>query len=90
MKYRKKTTVVEAEQWDGIQPLDGVTVEPSPGMKLLRAVFTSKGRKVYLKTGDWLVRDQDGKLSRCRAEVFEDTYESAETPLTTQETMRAE
>lgn len=87
-RYRKITTEVEAIQWTGdnataviafagtnFVPLD----EPcDDDADATASVFESRHWTwALIHTGDWIIRDAAGQLSRCREWEFPETYEAA-------------
>lgn len=85
MKYRRKTTIIEAVQYRGnlsIIPrgvcrkacLDGEWVKPH--------VHTMHNNQaVILEDGDWILPEPDGiHFYPCKPEIFSATYEAVEHP----------
>ena len=83
-KYRKKPVVVEAVQWTGYNDSE---VEQFTGYgvahhsKMLNSAELSPWASVGqldIYIGAYIVRDADGKLTRCAPEIFEKNYEVVE------------
>jgi hypothetical protein len=71
-KYRKKPLIVEAEQWFPGKRVEGVQKD----FANLNYVITVSEQRVYLKPGDWIIKESDGiHYYPCDAAVFERTYE---------------
>lgn len=85
-KYRKKPVVVKAEQFtqeheDGFlyhdEPLPtGVTFTRFDNGLSAFLVTTIHGQETYVKVGDWIIQEPDGKhYYPCKPDIFEATYE---------------
>jgi hypothetical protein len=74
MKYRRRPTIVEAEQWFPGKDVPGVQQENAGGLNPgLFYVDTVNGR-TYPAAGDWVITECDGKRSLCKPDVFDATY----------------
>jgi hypothetical protein len=72
MKYRKKSIIVEAEQWFPDKPVDGV-VFPST-IKGCGWIETLEGGHV-VSPGDWIVTGIKGEKYPVKPHIFDITYE---------------
>lgn len=88
MKFRKKSVVIDAFQW---QP--GVPASDSPswyreactaqmiwGVLSGGCLIRSPDGTQFAKPGDWILRDSKGNLHRCKPDIFAATYEPADVP----------
>lgn len=86
MKYRKKPIVVEAVRYskDSI----AVTLDFVPADKIW---YSSGVNDYYIKTlegdhkcseGDYIIKGVTGEFYPCKPDIFEQTYESADKPVT--------
>lgn len=89
-KYRKKTVVVEATQWDP----DSLTEQPEPhkpdrlgviwqycptGHVASGIVTTIHGQEAEVAIGDWIIKEPDGiHHYPCKPDIFKATYEKVE------------
>lgn len=80
MKYRKKPVVIEAVQWTGI-------ITPDVERLLGKANVLPKGTSLLIPTmegvmearqGDYIIRGVNGELYPCKPDIFNKTYELAE------------
>ncbi len=85
-KFRKKPIVVEAEQWFLGKLVDGVgivrmriRVGDKEHSDQYGCIETPKGVR-RIEEGDWIITDADGKVSFCKPDIFEKTYEPVEAP----------
>lgn len=82
MKFRKKPVVIEAEQYrkDAKIAPCGVCTDPQPQCSKHPHVHTMHDNQIVrLKDGDWIIPEPDGiHFYPCDAEVFANTYVSAE------------
>jgi len=78
MKYRRKVTEVECEQYLGPEslPIRGVF----PGYPdSADYVVTIHGQPTPVAPGDWIMPEPDGEhFYPCKPEIFEATYEPVE------------
>jgi len=92
-KFRKKPVVVEAEQWFPGKHVDGVgTVrfKTDDGQEHVSAwIFTLEGR-MEVSPGDWIITGVRGEKYPCKPDIFEATYEPADTPPTDSSAAKAE
>ena len=81
MRYRRRPTTIEAEQYLGLDqhPLPrGVRVSYS-GPKPVAYVITIHGQVTPVQPGDWIMPEPDGEhFYPCKPDVFEATYEPVE------------
>ena len=90
-KYRKKPVVVEAEQWFPGKHVDGVvqigknaeTGKPVYGVHTLEGVLACS-------PGDYIITGVKGEKYPCKPDIFEATYEPADTPPTDSSAAQAE
>ena len=88
MKYRKKTVLVEAEQWwpnkvvAGVYPGLTYTVEDADGERIINEgwyVITIHGDEIKVAPGDWVITEPDGVHHYpCKPDIFAATYEAVE------------
>lgn len=94
MKYRKKPVVIEAEQlndrglmgsdwfWDAVS--DNKIITHNFGKMCPEDAYceieTLEGT-MTARTGDYIIQGIDGEIYPCKPEIFEKTYESAESPV---------
>ena len=72
MKYRRRPTIVDAEQWQPGKDIPGVQMDIDLGA----FVVTVHRQRVYLQPGDYVVQEPDGKYYYpVQDEIFEATYE---------------
>lgn len=84
MKYRKKPVVIEAVQWDGMK-VSEVTDWVETALEdntLFRMgcdviVSTLEGQ-MKASVGDYIIKGVNGELYPCKPDIFEKTYEQAE------------
>jgi len=91
MRFRKKPVIIEAIRWDGSNKnelLNFANTGPAP---MWGDDFKIGGTKVYINTlegemiantGDWIIRGVNGEFYPCKPDIFEKTYEKAETKFT--------
>ena len=71
MKYRKRSLIVEANQFDGETRLDGVSWNSS----YQAYVTTIHNQKVFIEKGDWILPEPDGKhYYPVKDDIFKATY----------------
>lgn len=81
-KFRKKSKVIEAEQFFYDKPpIDGVFYpEVSADGKTYIGdayVVTVHNQRVYLQNGDWILPEPDGEhFYPCKPDIFADSYEA--------------
>ena len=81
MRYRKKSVVIDATQYDG--SVDSVArfmpssyyVWDAVGATL--EIFTDEGT-MTAKPGDWIIKGIKGEFYPCKPDIFAATYEPAE------------
>jgi hypothetical protein len=81
-KYRNKSVVIEAIQYDGenlkeIMKFIGLNREPPPieGMTLI--ISTLEG-SMHASVNDYIIRGIKGEFYPCKPDIFEATYEKIE------------
>ena len=80
-KYRKRPVVIEAVQWDGdldtvgrILKWLGASGSYSPTLNRFE-INTLEGTMVA-NLGSYIIKGVEGEFYPCRADIFEQTYES--------------
>jgi hypothetical protein len=81
-KYRQKSTIIEAVQFNPEQQPwpEGVVAwkgGPSHGDESYGYITTPTGRE-HVHAGDWIVRGESGTLHICKDVLFQGTYEPVE------------
>ena len=80
MRFRKKPVVIEAVRFDGtmtsIEPLNIPDCSQELGSKTLQ-IPTLEG-EMTAQPGDWIIRGVNGEFYPCKPDIFEKTYEFAE------------
>ena len=79
MKYRKKSVVIEAMQWDGKDLLElssfvGDALLIAHGAVMIR---TLEG-DLRVSRGDYIIKGVQGEFYPCKPDIFEKTYEACE------------
>jgi len=80
--YRKKTTPIFAEQFDGVRRIDGVVISPvleytkENPTGVYGQIDTPDGVMTCI-VGDWILTDAKGGRYPCKPSLFEATYERA-------------
>lgn len=84
-KFRKKSLVIEAEQFDEkdcLSPNGGrwpKGVLRDPGENQPFYVITIHGQRAFLADGDWILPEPDGDhFYPCKPDVFAERYELVE------------
>jgi hypothetical protein len=77
MKFRKKPVVIEAEQFfPETQPLPFADKGACSLDGLEWYVMTAHGQKTYIKPGDWIIPEPDGRgFYPVKPDIFAATYE---------------
>lgn len=89
MKFRRKPTIVEAEQWFPGKEVEGVRRIPAHRADLTktRGIFIDRPERHVVDTlsgpvdvafGDWIITGVMGEKYPCRQDIFELTYERIE------------
>ena len=89
MKYRKKTVVIEAFQYDGdLQYRNGTWYVPNWAVKAFNeGIMYYKDSELYIETlegnhhvsvGDFIICGVNGELYPCKPDIFEKTYEAVD------------
>lgn len=73
MKYRRRPVVIEAEQITWGKKLPEGVWQDDEGLY----IDTLEGR-MRCQNGDWIITGVRGERYACRADIFEETYESAD------------
>lgn len=76
-KYRKKPGIIEAEQWQSFQHKLDIKEERLHYCESCNAFGETHGwiDTMRICSGDWVIKDSNGKLSICKPDIFEQTYE---------------
>jgi hypothetical protein len=80
-KYRKKFVIIEAEQFRGFYDTpypNGVEMEDNsndPTKERYLFFVTTRGQKVYIERGDWIITEPDGIRYQCKPDIFAAIYE---------------
>lgn len=87
-QYRKRPVVIDAVRWDGTDhgtynvmkfcASDDVCHVVGPGEEQSIEIATLEGR-MTASVGDWIIRGVKGELYPCKPDIFEATYEFADT-----------
>jgi hypothetical protein len=80
-KYRKKPSVIEAEQFHADTtpwPEGVIQCEPDPGKPKDFKIDTLEG-PFQVSEGDWIIVGVKGERYPCKPDIFEATYERVET-----------
>lgn len=81
-KFRKKPVVIEAIQFNG-NDKECIsfckTAEYSDDLIPSLIIPTLEG-KMKCSIGDWIIKGVNGEFYPCKPDIFEKTYESADTP----------
>ena len=83
MKFRKRPVVIEAEQFNYIDSIDGnLTIELAHRLGLSRNEGRSKIWEIktlegwlIVSHGDWIITGVKGERYPCKPDIFEATYE---------------
>lgn len=80
MRFRKKSALIEAEQWWPWKEVDGVILSPvleptdyNPSGEYGQ-IMMLEGITTCLP-GDWIITDVNGERHPCKPDIFEKTYE---------------
>ena len=86
MKYRKKPIVIDAVKWDGRPETANEFLGERFGTDWLYAGVGSLAIMIWTReglmrgeVGDWIIRGVAGEFYPIKADIFEATYELAET-----------
>ena len=71
-KFRKRSIIIEAEQWFPGKVVDGVRYEGSRP-----TVMTLEG-PLIVSPGDWIITGVTGEKYPCKPDIFKLTYERVE------------
>jgi len=81
MKFRKRPVVIEAMQWNGVNPLECEefcpTVQRIPNNPTSLLIPTLEGDHTC-SLGDWIIKGVNGEFYPCKPDIFEKTYEKVE------------
>jgi hypothetical protein len=79
VKFRKRTIIVDAIQWDGnideIWQAFGTAEVSKEDDRLF--ISTLEG-EITASVGDWIIRGVAGELYPCKPDIFDKTYEPVE------------
>jgi hypothetical protein len=76
-KYRKKPIVIEASQW--FKPGDHPEVSTERCPEGFGQIQTLEGNHI-VTPGDWIITGVAGEVYPCKPDIFEATYDPADTP----------
>jgi hypothetical protein len=90
-KYKKKSIIIEAEQWFKGKKIEGVIEniaeismpsfnDSDPEITLSPSIFyipTLEGN-MQLSEGDWVIKGIEGEFYPCKNSIFQKTYEVVE------------
>lgn len=78
-KYRKKSVVISAGQWDGSNLGE---VEREIGLRMENVIISLGVLKIHtlegiinVNPGDYIIRGVRNKLCSCKEDIFEEVYE---------------
>lgn len=84
VRYARRVQVVEAQRWLGGKPpvsvLTGTGAQVHPDGQLLGIVVPEIDQLIVLGQGDWLLRDERGRLSSMGAADFDAQFELLQVP----------
>lgn len=87
-RYRKKPIVVEAMQYDGSEDSRNRIVEWAGTLYCKNYLSRGVGFDIdtlegvmTVSPGDWVIRGVAGEFYPCNPDIFEATYEAADTPV---------
>lgn len=73
-KFRRRPTIIEAEQFDGTNFCKGVLRDPGKDQQAY--VVTIHRQRCYVVAGDYIIPEPDGEhYYPCKPDIFEATYE---------------
>lgn len=84
MKYRKKPIIIEAEQYQPFEKIEGVTevIEETwmpgyitPKRTVIRAFIHTLEGDMQISVGDFIVTGIRGEKYPCKPDIFEQTYD---------------
>lgn len=85
MKYRKKPVVIEAVQWNGANHLICETFMKGSEAYISREnsqigeiVIPTLEGTMLASPGDWIIKGVNGEFYPCKPDIFEKTYEPAD------------
>lgn len=84
--YRKKPVVIEAVQWDGnkVSELTDWISQALEDNTLFRmgndVIISTLEGKMTASPGDYIIKGVNGELYPCKPDIFEKTYEQADSP----------
>lgn len=85
MRFRKKPVVIEAVQYTGTNHEEigffaGQAVSLERGILFVR---TLENRRLEADVGDWIIKGVAGEFYPCKPDIFEATYEPADSTTAT-------
>lgn len=88
-RFRKKPVDILAVRWNGqnigeiLEFVDGKTrLDFSSNAARGELIIETINGDVTVPTGEWIVRGVEGEFYPCRADIFAETYEPADPPVT--------
>jgi hypothetical protein len=77
MKFRKKSIVIEAEQFFG-QQIKGVHRRAIMGDRASDMIVETLEGTMIVNEGDWIITGIEGEIYPCKDSIFRKTYEVVE------------
>ena len=75
-QYRKKPVVIEAIQFDGENHQDVSNFTGGQAFDMgSYSHFQTSGKTLTVNCGEYIVKGEDGKFTKCKPDIFEKTYE---------------
>ncbi len=81
MKYRKKPVVIEAIQFTGRNDAECLAFCPiarDPVDRKANLIIPTLEGEMLVSVGDWIIRGVKGEFYPCKPDIFEATYEEAQ------------
>ena len=75
-QYRKKPVVIEAIQFDGENHQDVSNFTGGQAFDMgSYSHFPTSGKTLTVNCGEYIVKGEDGKFTKCKPDIFAETYE---------------
>lgn len=85
MKFKKKTIVIEAEQWFPDKNIDcvklGITINSLTGNYVKAHMIETLEGTMIVSPGDWIITGTNGEKYPCKPDIFEKIFEPVEREL---------
>jgi hypothetical protein len=82
MKFKKKTIVIEAEQWFPDKNIDcvklGITINTLTGNCVKVHMIETLEGTMIVSPGDWIITGTNGEKYPCKPDIFEKIFEPVE------------